>query len=489
MSAIAGLVTLVLLSRSLPPEAYAAYFALWAAVEIVVLASNGGLMHAAYRYIQARESSGGGLTIYGPARLLLGLRSLSLPLGALVFTLLPAAVFGPVDQAQRRWLLGAFVFICIAEGLARYCELVFESLLLQAKAQRTALLRALLKPLGIAACLMLGPLRLEQVLVVEMVACGIAAMLALVSLGSALRQAQCHRFTTANGEIISPRRVLTFVLPAFLTQLLGLSYGPDVLKLVLNSGPDASALATFGFAFSLAAMIQRYLPVAILGGLFRPLFVAASARGDADLVLARLVSVLSKLNWLVIAVPLVILAPCAAELTSLLSKGNYPDSGAVLLWLLLGTAFVAMHGVLSLYCLAREQSRAPLLATLMAACSLPLAVVLTRQFGAAGLAVGWGLSELVWVLACSALLCRGIGMPALSWHRLLRVPVIALLLTAAGLVLGQSWPEFIWQGAVAAPVLLLALCWFLGVFDPAEIEWFKSVAPPRLHGLISRLIR
>jgi endonuclease/exonuclease/phosphatase (EEP) superfamily protein YafD len=46
-----------------------------------------------------------------------------------------------------------------------------------------------------------------------------------------------------------------------------------------------------------------------------------------------------------------------------------------------------------------------------------------------------------------------------------------------------------WYGAVVAPVLLLALCWVLGVFHPAEIEWFKSVAPPRLHGLISRVIR
>lgn len=483
------MVTLVLLSRSLPPEAYASYFALWAAIEIVVLASNGGLMHAAYRYVQARESSGGRMTVYGPARLLLGLRSLSLPLGALVFTLLPTAVFGPVDQHQRSWLLAAFVFLCIAEGLARYCELIFESLLLQAKAQRTALLRAVLKPLGIAGCLMSGPLQLEQVLMVEMAACGVAALLALVSLWSVIRRAECHRATMANGEAIKLRRVLPFVLPAFLTQLLGLSYGPDVLKLVLNSGPDASALATFGFAFSLAAMVQRYLPVSILGGLFRPLFVAGSARGDAKLVLARLVSVLCKLNWLVIALPLVALAPCAAELTSMLSKGNYPESGAVLLWLLLGTAFVAMHGVLSLYCLAREQSRAPLIATVLAACSLPIAVLLTRLYGAIGLAIGWGLSELVWVLACSALLGRGIGMPAIAWSSLLRVPFLALLLAAAGLWLGHSWPALMWYGAVVAPVLLLALCWVLGVFHPAEIEWFKSVAPPRLHGLISRVIR
>lgn len=490
LSAIAGVLTLILLSRSLPPEAYASYFALWAAVEIVVLASNGGLMHAAYRYVQGRESaSDQRFSVYGPVPLLLGLRLLSLPIGIGLFCLLPTAVFGPTDPAQRQLLLLAFVWVCLTEGLARYCELVFESLLLQVKAQRTVLLRALVKPLGIVGFMAAGPLHLEQVLLVEVVACGLAALVALLSLWRVLRRAEAHRLKTSNDEPITWPRVRRFVLPAFLTQLLGLSYGPDVLKLVLNGGSDAAALATFGFAFSLAAMVQRYLPVIILGGLFRPLFVAAAARGDADLTLARLISVVNKLNWFVLALPLVALAPCAAQLTALISKGNYPDAGPVLLILLIGSAMVGLHGVLSLYCLAREQSRAPLMATVLAACSLPLAVWLARQHGASGLALGWGLSEAVWVLACLALLYRGREFPRVDWLHVLRVPMFALLVAALGFCLGHWRADWAWIGALLAPLMLLCMCRWSGVFDPAELEWFRSVAPPRLQSLFSRFIR
>ena len=486
-SALAGLITLLLLSRVLSPKEYSMYFALWAAVEIVLLASNLGLMHAAYRYIQGQEGGASSqMIVFGPVRKLVALRCVALFVGVAVFLVLPVSILGPVEQGSSRAFLIAFALVTFFEGAARYVELVFESLLLQGYAQQTMLLRAVLRPVGIGTVMLFESVSIEIVLIVEVLSCGLSAFIAGLLLWGVLRKSSLVENRTRNGDAIHLPRILRFVLPAFATQVLGLIYGPDVLKLILNGGGDSTALATFGFAFSLAAMVQRYLPVAILGGLFRPLFVAAVERKDAQSALVRLVSVTLILNLFAVAIPFLAISPNSVKIASVFSGGNYPESGPVLMILLIGTAFFATHGVLSLYCLALEQSRIPLLATFAAVCSLPVSVGLASKFGAVGIAFAWAISELVWISFCGLALAFSGRFPKLPWQRLSKIPLIAASISIVSTLGSAELDEFSMGLTVIAPVLLLFTCMRTGIFGRDEIDWLSSVIPLRLHRLLTR---
>ena len=83
ISAVAGLLLLVLLSRLLSKDEYGIYFAVWAMAEIIILASNLGLMSAVYRYVSSNEVAQGGIIIEGPVWQFVGMRLLFLALGAL----------------------------------------------------------------------------------------------------------------------------------------------------------------------------------------------------------------------------------------------------------------------------------------------------------------------------------------------------------------------------------------------------------------------
>lgn len=489
VSAVAGLVQLILLSRLLPPVDYAAYVAVWAGVEIVVLASNLGLMHAAYRYVHADDAYGGRLAIHGPVRTLLALRACSLPLGIVLFEAFwPVSAFLGADHQTQKVLSWAFGGLVLTEGLARYCEIIFESLLLQWRAQFSTSLRAALKPIGLGVCLVLGwDLNLDRVLAIEVFSCGVGMLTGLWGLVSTMRRGKIQVRKNSLAGPLTFRRAVRFVLPAFLAQLLGLCYGPDILKLILGYGPDTTALAAFGFAFSMAAMLQRYLPVNILNGIFRPLFVDSVDQEATPQLLSRLVAVTNKLNWFVIALPLVALAPIATQVTSFLSKGNYANAGDVLLILIASLIFAAAHGVLSLYCLALENSRAPLVATVGAASTLPASVLLARYFGSHGLAVGWGLSEAVWVLVCCLALMRGShDQISVTWSALLKIPTITFCMAFTCKALALVAPLLAWPMSVSAPILLLYFFWKFRVFEPAEISWFASVSPNRLRSVLRK---
>lgn len=482
---MAGVATLLLLARLLSPQDYAAYVAVWASVEIVLLLSNFGLMHAAYRYVQSVELGAGRLQIQGPVGYLLLLRALSLPLGAILLVVLwPGLLAG--TQSDAEYILQMFALIACAEGMARYCELLFESLQLQWRAQLTTLLRTVLKPLGFALLAAGDVADLRYVLAVELLACASSAVLGLGALLQLHLRSERVPPAAQGGASTSLGRMLNFVLPAYLTQLLGLSFGPDVLKLILSKVGDPIALAVFGFAFALAAMLQRYLPVNIFGGVLRPLFVAAEQRADADELLSRLVAFVTKLNWLFVVLPMVVLAPLAPQVVKLLSHGRYADAGQPLMLLLAGMLAASAHGVLSLYCLARENSRSPLLATVCAALTLPLSYLLAARGGAAGLALAWLCSELVWVLVCAtALGLLGGTRKRLDLARLLRVPLIAGLVIAAGLSVAAWLPAARLAAALAAPLLLVTMYWRAQIFDAQERAWMATILPQRLRGLLA----
>lgn len=478
LSALTGLLILALLSRRLPSEAYGLYFSIWAAVELLILVSNVGLMHAAYRYVSATQWQDGRLSIQGPAARLLAWRMASVLLFSLVLL-----AWGPqhIDafkaqgDAQGFFILLALLFC--AEGIARFVEILFDAMMLQGLSQFTTVARNVLRLAGVSVLLYgFDSAQIKNVLLVEVVACTIGALLAV---GLFLR-VFVRRFIDPDENVsdISAQRFFKFVAPAFVAQVLGTFYGPDSIKLIMNSTAGAAAVAGFGFSYSIVAIVQRYMPVNMFVGLFRALFVAASDKRDADDQLGVMFNFIVKINAVFILAGFVAFRIAADTVMSAISGGRYGAYADVMAMLLLGLVPVAVHLTISLYCLAKETSFAPLLATMFSACALPLTFYLTRHYGAMGGAVLFLVSEAIWVLA-SMLVLRAGRMPLpFRWGSYLKLAAVCLLCALAPEVVhleGLAGLIF----AVLMALVFLLLVHVVKVFDRHEVALLGQVLPSR----------
>ena len=478
LSAVAGLILLVMLSRNLAPEEYGAYFAVLAISEILILASNFGLMPAAYRYISATENFAGKILPKGPIGPFLLLRLISLLLAAVLLLSVPKSIIEPFSNVLAdNQVLVFLAIVVVGEGLSRYLEVIFDSMFCQGRSQITLLLRTLIRLFGIVWLARDGSISFLDVLRVEAIA---AIAGAVIGLGLLFKVwFNFFRFSRlGSDEDFDFRRFASFAMPAFLAQLLGLAYGPDALKLILAGTSGGEVLALFGFAFSIAAVVQRYMPASLFAGVFRPIFVAASTRPDSNAVLSDLVSLSVKLNWLILLPAASFIYFAGDPLLARLSGGNYKEGGTVLFLLILGLAAVAFHLTLSMYCLALERSWPPLVATAVSVLCLPLALQFAQMFGANGIAMTFGVSELIWFLACLFFIAkRPQQKPAVDWRGLLVMLVSTFLTLFMFEIVGQVY-ELVWYvPALAAPLIFYVSTFSLSVFNSREKIWLNSVVP------------
>lgn len=478
LSAVGGLLVLVVLSRLLPTAEYGIYFAVWAIVEILILSSNLGLLHAAYRYVSASEWSDGSIHLQGPVWKLLAWRIVSLLFFSTALLALPPVTTMFSDKYLiAAELLPFIAVIALAEGLARYLETLFDSMLFQGRSQLTLLSRTLLRLFGLTYFLLSDSLTLKEVIYAELSAATIGASIGIFLLWNLHRKAS-KKTDRPDAEKISIARMTRFALPAYVAQVLGLTYGPDALKLALGTVAGASAIATFGFAYSLAAVAQRYMPANILSGIFRPIFVAVFRKPDAEKLLSDLLNVSIKLNWAFILPVFCFLYFGGTPLLSKLSGGHYANAGMVAAWLVLGLMAVAIHLNLSMYCLAKENAWPPLLATATSMVGLPIGYVLAQHFGAVGIAAAFGLSELIWSVVCFLALQMGLRRNVnLDWTGFLKLLGIAIGALAICSLFSSYFASLWLLPAILTPAIFLFFAWSSGAFSAQEKIWLMSVLP------------
>ena len=477
ISAVGGLLVLVVLSRTLSPADYGLYFGLWAAAEILILASNCGLHSAVYRYVSAAELEDGCFVPHGPVLSLLGWRLVTLCIAAVGAALFPGLLASLANMPSFGEGVGLmFAAIVFGEGAARFIESIFDSMLSQRRSQTTLVGRTLIRLVGNLYFFLDGSLHLIEVLYVEVAAALLGAIIGLAFLAQIYWGANHARITRQSNEH-GYSRIAKFALPAFIAELLGLAYGADVLKIVLSKTAGIEAVAVFGFAYSLAAVIQRYMPANLFVGVFRPVFVAASKKPDSSALLSDLLNLTIKINWLVILPAFCLLFSASSQLVSKLSGGNYAHSGVALLILVGGLLPLAIHLTLSMYCLARESSIYPLLSTALAVCGLPIGIYLSKQYGAAGMALALGISESIWIVMCLFFLKRAIQGPLkLDWGGLGRMLTASVFAIAVGFGLEIAGMAWYFVAAVSALCCLLGV-YFLSAFSEQETKWLISILP------------
>lgn len=486
LSALAGLSILVLLSRSLPSTAYGIYFAVWAMAEIIILASNFGLLNAAYRYVHADERQSGLIVPYGPVWRLILLRVLSLVvgIGILFIASFPLDKFIELKTVSIN-VSAILALIVIGEGMARFVEVNMDSMLCQGRSQASLVSRTLLRFLGIAYLAVVKDLSIESVMIVEVIAIWIGLLISLMLLGDIYRRANQDKAVFEQHEQVSTRRMIQYAFPAFVAQVLTLVYGADALKLVLSNVSGAEALAVFGFAYSLSAVIQRYIPANLLAGIFRPVFVAASKRPDADTVLPDLLSLSIKINWLII-LPIVCAGWFGANtFLSIVSGGNYANAGLPFVLLAVTLMPISVHLILNMYSLAKEVSWPMIFATLLSTSSLLLGFYLGTEYGVLGISVTFLIGEIIWSISCYFLL-RKYTSGNLSFHwigllKLILAAVFAIMLCQLISMIQDNWIFL----SISAGVAYLFFAWILSPLTKQETTWLNNLMPEKLKKLVS----
>ncbi len=489
ISAIGGLLVLVLLSRLLTKEEYGAYFALWALVEISILLSDPGVLHLIYRFVSASSNDQGQVMPKGPAPRLLISRILGLGLGAGLLFLMPAHWLDFFKLASAPQILQAAAIILFFEGLARAIEAIFDSMLCQGASQITTVSRTIMRLLGIFVCYAnTGGLTLDLLIWVDIAATSVGVLLGLCLLLNIYFKRHKYQGQYDQSTQVPLKTLLYYAWPAYLSQTLGILCNVDVLKLTLSGSNGVGELAIFGFVFSIASVIQRYLPANLLAGIFRPLFIAAAQKPNADRVLVELLIACIKINWLFV-VPMVVFSFILGDdLLAYISGGKYAQAGMIFTIATIGLMGFSAHLILSHLCLARQTPWPLLGANLVATVGIFVGIALSKWFGALGTALAFCINEVIWCAASFYFLFRSAPfIPFADLNGICRlIGVGAIALVVAYILKTKIGIHPVTVSAALAIPLAIGVC-RCGVFSELEGRWLSSVMPK--GKLITKVIK
>lgn len=396
-SAVVALGMLLLLVRVLDREEYGVYIVLLALLEMVQIGSSLGCYSALHRYLPELLSRRQGLALRSMFALITYWRASTLLLACIVCALFAGPLARMLGLPQFETVVALYAIVIFFEGGARYLDVVFETLLMQGMSQMAILLRNGLR----VACVAFFWLRHEPLTLLELVWIEAIASGCGLAFGGYLVHQQVNiiaRTWPGTEAMPDTRRVRTYALPAYLAQLLGLMQGPDLVKMLVARLAGAIQSGAFGFAATVASMLQRYLPVFLLIGLVRPLFVAHHARGKDVAKLIGMANLVFKLNVFVIAPAALLFFVGGERLASLLSGGKFPQSWLFMAGFCLLLVVQTLHTVLGLLALAAEEARASLVGVAYGLAGIAIGVAGFPYLGASALCGGLIVSELIWCM-------------------------------------------------------------------------------------------
>lgn len=497
-SAIIGLSLLLLLVRVLSPADYGIYIALLALLEITQLSSNFGLFASAYRYVPELRSKNQGTALY---RLLLQLcfgRLVTLVIAAIFIFYTVEKIANFIGLTGQEQVLVMYLFVIVAEGFARYLDVLFDSLLLQGYSQVCILFRNTLRFIGLLIFLNQSTFEISLMLwiEIEMFASFCGAILSSSQLFMYARKIRLLAADTSQCRSIF-HKYFSYMGPNYLGQVVFLIYGPDAIKLIIIKLLGAIQVGAFGFAAAFVAMLQRYMPIFLLLGMVRPLFVAAHLQTDKNARLNQLSNIILKLNLFILVPMLTYFMLCGDTLAKVLSGGKFPDAGGLMIAFICLLIIQTWNAILSLLAIAAENGFSVLNGAILGLVGLALGLYFLPVFGVYSMCAGLILSEFVRCLYMNTVLStKGvkinwdwIGLVKISFASLTPIVIFYSLTspnyenkTVNSLIhlTNQNDYVFLSVNFVAVSSLFLILTYFLKPFTPKERGMINSMLPKPL---------
>ncbi|MCG8035542.1 MAG: oligosaccharide flippase family protein [Candidatus Thiodiazotropha taylori] len=400
-SAFVGFGLLLLLVRSLDIVEYGFYIASQAILEIVGTMSSLGLAVAAQRYLPELHNKSEGVSLYRLTIKLLFGRFVTLILASLILFSLAEWILALLKLEHLLLIFKVFLLVLIIENIARYIDIIFDSLLLQGLTQISMIIRVGLRffPLVILVLWYEIELTLLHWIIIEFFASTVAVAWSCYKLYNFLNSFS-KRYSKEKIDL-NIKRYLKYSLPAFIAAVLYMLSSANSVKLFAANLLSAYSFATFGFAISVALMLQRYMPIFLLIGMIRPLFVVAKNHVNYQIKLPKIAELVFKLNAFALLPIISIFWIFEDSIAVLLSGGRYPEAGGFLIVFMLLLVMQAFRAIISMTAQAMEDAKAALIGTLLGIIGLSIGIILSYSVGGYGLCIGLIISEVIfsaWVI-------------------------------------------------------------------------------------------
>ncbi|MEN3367083.1 MAG: hypothetical protein V7606_4357 [Burkholderiales bacterium] len=480
LSAVVSFLTLIALARWITPEAYGAYVALLALQSGLLALSSLGIETTAERFLPEMRTryAGDELAGFVIAALATRLASLMLLTCILWFAAQPVVSLAGLERhvdVFRLWMV-----VIALTGMLSFAIIMLEAMLHQRFAQRCMSIYVCAKLALLAIAYQAQYLQLVGLVTVEVLSTAIAILAAIWSL---IRCFPCSELGNGWQMVLENRgRMARFAFFNYIAQAVFLLFNADVMKLFVSKLLGAVQSARFGFAYSLAETVQRYLPAVLLLRLIKPVFVSRYTTTGDFRQLNVMAQIILKLNLLMLVPAIAFAAVFGGDLLSILSGGKYSDAH----WVLVGVLSLLIPSshqlVLSLMAGTVEENAMQLYAGIASTIAFPCALLLIPQWGPLGAVAASGLSGVVYNFAAIFYLRRaGFDYKAdLRGVSKLMVAGVFLYGLGAGFhYFAEGWGA---KAAIATIGLAgyVALVRFMSVFSVEERASINSLLPKRL---------
>ncbi len=330
VSAGCSFLAMVLVVRALSLPDFADYSVLVALVELGTAFSGLGLAHVMVRYVPELYERQYRLSLRRLVGGALGVRTVAVLLLALLAHAWASSFSGLIGIHSGAAVLSAFLVIVVLRSTAHFLSQVLESTLNQGLVQVGFSLSAAVRLVGMAWLLQRGDVRLIDVIYVE----AIADAASILVIGAGVLKVLFEPATAAAAAPAQDafwlrarlRTIARFAAAGYLQHLAILPYGAATNRLVAGHMLAASAVASLGFAQSLAEYIKRYLPALLLIGLIRPVIVARWTRERSFAAVAEMCRQVVLVNVVFIAWTVCVLAVSGTEILQALVRRQVRSS-------------------------------------------------------------------------------------------------------------------------------------------------------------------
>jgi O-antigen/teichoic acid export membrane protein len=452
VTSVAGIGTFLLLVRALPVEQFAAYTVLFALVEIVEAITGVGLSHVVSRYVPELYVQHRKGALRRLVAVALAMRLLVLGVFLAIVYLLAPTIAPLIGLTDWEWAVKAYLLVVLARVTSASMFGVLESMLHQKISQMGAAFVTVTRFALLALTASQGMLELRTVIVIELVTDLVGCTIMLIGIVRAMSRAGDGEPSGGSDWIRSNLgRMAEFGIKGYLQHLLIMPYGGSTNRLLVGGSLATADVALFGFAQSVADLMERYLPVKLLAGVIRPVLAARYARDRRFSDVGLVTNLIFKVNLALICAVAVAVFAGGESLMSLVTAGKYSEGGVGLLLLMCALVVLySLRHMLDHVCHAVERNGPLIMSNAVITCSILPGIALLPTLGVYALPA----ANLVGLVIGSAILLWKLHTDGFELRRDVAGLSRVLVATAAGFGAGEICRRFHlpWGASVAAGV-------------------------------------
>ncbi|MDO8894765.1 lipopolysaccharide biosynthesis protein [Nitrosomonas sp.] len=483
--AVSGMLTLIillLLVRVLTVEEYGIYVILVAGMELLLAVTSLGLPWTVARYLPEFRLRASGKMLAHFVWQAMALISLFLVIGILLLLWILPWLLSSMEFAQFTDVARLYLLMMLLEGLGRNIQdNALGPLLQQGWVQISLVVRNLTLLLLLGIMVTQGMVHLCQVVLAELAASALGAVLALCGLVRYLHK-NCDLSKRDDWQPPAWSEMWSIARQMYFSHLIALIYSPQVFVFFVQRYLGVEAAALFGFLRSLFGQIFRYLPATLLFGLIRPKLVASYVNTGDMLELTRNANFVGKLSLFVLMPFLIFAWLVGDELLNFLSGDKFNQTGYYLAVFLLTLIPFSQHQILGAVAMISDKSHLSLWGATLSTLVLPLAYwLLEAGMGLWSFIIAINLSHMInnAVLVIGLIHSTAYRPDSVSFFKLAAAALVGFILVRQLEIPVNGWLDLLIMAVLASGSFLLT-AYFIKPFQMEERS--------RLNRLLNRKI-